>query len=307
MIDTIRLVMAGTLRDEDEIPNDFSVSFHRGEHLEGGAGETERLPRDSEQWICQEKNSGLRIGGVGRLTATWVEVSLPRLLFGWNGRCIGGQEELDAAWQKLQRYVDLVCTNVVWMKCTRLDLVWQFTGDPADFVRFHRQARHPFVRKACVEYLNQAIEFPGRNCRIRIYDKRKEQEGRPGRVVRAEVQLRGDVLRRVIGESLPPFDLDQLYCQYRSLFCMFRTGEIPDVQSIYEFVAWLQSIGWEYQGLDAVEVATRHKAARTRRRWRTLVANATLREGSKMSWERLLPGDRLPVAVVCEVEEKPEE
>lgn len=73
--------------------------------------------------------------------------SLPRLLHGQNGKLIKNQGELDAALELLQNKAGEICDfNLLNFHFTRVNLVWHFRGDTADFILAHRHAHHVRLR-----------------------------------------------------------------------------------------------------------------------------------------------------------------
>lgn len=143
--------------------------------------------------MVQHVISGLRIGG-SDLRAEWLEVSLPRLRHGDNGRMIKDQSELNRALAMLDERILDVCEpgfDRVW-PCSRLDVVGQFIINLRDVITAHRECSHPAIRKGKVYYEGESLAFRGKERLCRIYDKIKEVTGKPGTVTRVEWQLRGD-------------------------------------------------------------------------------------------------------------------
>jgi hypothetical protein len=70
-------------------------------------------------------------------TVTSVEVSLPRVRFGTNGRLITSQVVLDEALEITDNAISEVATVPVGREFSRIDLCWQFRGDQRDWLQAH--------------------------------------------------------------------------------------------------------------------------------------------------------------------------
>ena len=227
------------------------------------------------------------------------EASLPRLLHGHNGRLIKNQGEVDAALKLLQQKADEVC-NASFLNhhYTRVDLVWQFRGDTADYILAHRNARHPRIRRGPSFYEPRSMAFKGSEMRIAIYDKVLEQSKLKGDVVRVEVQLRGGRLKEELGQGNRVVKLDFTACYeaYRRIMLGFVPSTIPKAGSIAEFLAIGEREGWESGGIPAFEIYTRGMCRRQVDRIRRDIA-AFRPEHFKIDWSQLLPADGPPEVV----------
>lgn len=125
----------------------------------------------------------------------------------------------------------------------RVDLVWQFAGDPALYANAHRNCLHPMIRKPVVDYGNNGLAWNGSQVTIRMYDKLLEQTKNTGNVIRVEVQLRGKKLRQVLANDAPVTKLDfaTCYTRYRSIVQKFQPQPAPDVRDSIDLLAYAQA------------------------------------------------------------------
>ena len=138
-----------------------------------------------------------------------IEVSLSRVLFGHNGCLISRQTDITNALKKVDELLDKVsqCANPQ-RTFKRVDLVWQFKGDPAVFAGAHSNCRHPMIHTPTADHGNNGLEWKGSQIKILMYDKLLKQNRRLGNVVRLEVQFRGRPLTKLLGKGSPVTDLD---------------------------------------------------------------------------------------------------
>jgi hypothetical protein len=225
--------------------------------------------------------------------------SLPRLLYGHNGKLIKDQAELDNALELLQAKGDEI-GNLTHSghHFTRVDLVWQFRGDPARFVLAHRHARHPRIHSDPVQYASRSLALEGSEMRISIYDKTLERFKRNGDVVRVEVQLRGDRLKEELGakKRVTKLDFSDCYRAYRRILLGFCPPAIPEVGSIGNFLAIGEREGWQAAGIPAFDLYTADLGQRQRRRLQRQMA-ASRPTVHQIDWAQLLPADGPPDAV----------
>jgi hypothetical protein len=288
--------------------------------------------------------TGLRGEGPAEYVIKFVEVSLPRLLYGRNSMLIWSQRELYKALSKMCALLNEVLESGWSLShVTRLDLVWQFFGDPGEWVRAHRLLRHPKVRTrptaeyqvaskivqdkvgvaegwskvSGVEYHGTSgLVFQGREFLIRIYDKQRDESRSPGRVVRVELQLRGQTLKELVdrcagsskyvgldgkdrvylslGGRTFDLDFDELYAYYREQCLKFEPQQEIKAGSVYELLALLEAQDIRLSnGASPLEVFLASKSKATRSRVRKGVSAAKPLCFS-FSWLELLPGNSIP-------------
>ncbi|MCG3777124.1 MAG: hypothetical protein JW395_4000 [Nitrospira sp.] len=306
MLDTIRLKPNRLFHQDitDHLPDGWKSAdtlYNRSVTRNSGTAGCNRI-------LLTHKLTGMRVGG-SRSTATWLEVSLPRLLHGHNGRLIANQKELDDALAKLNNLVGQVCLpaiNKAEDKFTRVDLVLQFRDNPAAFKAAHRNCRHSWIRREAGEYDGESIYWKGADMTVRIYDKQLEQRGQPGNIVRVEVELRREALKKAFFgmRDSPEFEWRELtslsfgrcYEVYREIMCGFRPARLRRMSSMAEFLAMADQAGWKWEGVPAFDLWRIDKCAHHVRRVRKEMAR--LRPHiHHIDWEVLLPEDEFPPLV----------
>lgn len=217
------------------------------------------LAESEREWVAfQHEATGLRLFGnpTGEDGGTWLatkaEVSLPRLVHGSNGVLLKDQEEIDLALEKMR---DLASSLVVpgredftrFGSFSRVDLVWQFSGQTSHWISDLSNSYHPSCRRAKVTYEGESIHFPAVGRHLRIYDKSKESKGARGEVVRCELQLSKKPLVQCLGNGDPFRDevtdlhFGRAYSVYRDYLCGFEPVKRPDLGSMVDLLGYLQS------------------------------------------------------------------
>jgi hypothetical protein len=225
--------------------------------------------------------------------------SLPRLLFGHNGKLIKSQAELDAAMDLLQQNAGEICNaSFANLHYTRVDLVWQFRGDTADFILAHRHARHPRIHRDPIFYEARSMALKGSEMRITMYDKVLKEFKCQGDVVRVEIQLKGRRLMEELGNGnkVTKIDFYQCYQTYRRILLGFDPNPIATVSNIAEFLAIAERERWQSNGISAFELYTKNLSKRHLRRLQRDMA-VCRPEVFKINWAELLPADATPPAV----------
>ncbi len=108
----------------------------------------------------------------------------------------------------------------------RVDLCWQFQGEPEVFLLAHRFIKHPEIHKTKAFFEDESVNWWGREMKIRIYDKlRQKTKGEiSGQVIRVEVELRHKKLRRLFcGDKSVPLT----YIQIDRAYQIFREKNPP--------------------------------------------------------------------------------
>lgn len=250
MIDTIRWRVFGNIYDLDITDLGTAWKVYEGktyERVQTDEDTYATLPLENIRFL--HKETGLRLQGVGTANCGRIEtleVSLPKLLFGQNGRLITDQRQLDESICILRKLLGDVLgaefTKMTEAHLTRVDLVWQYRRDPAKMIEDLSKVRHPQVRKANRVYQGESVNFPGRERFLRIYDKEKEQKGRRGEVTRIELQLRGKALKDDLARkdrvTIKDLKFDTCYKAYRDFLMRFEPLKKIDLQKTIELLAW---------------------------------------------------------------------
>lgn len=235
----------------------------------------------------------------------WVECSLPRLRYGHNGRVLENQGEIDGALAELQTKLGTVAdvSDVCGWRCWRADMAWNFDLPARPLILAHSCLSVPGIHgEGTLWKGGQGVSWKGAKSRflISLYDKMRKMRV-PGSVLRAEVSLRGEHLRRHLRDK-DWRDFNALYAIYRGLM-----AGIPPIDAPVGDADWQEAVGFE-----ALETRSRilarlaHKSARTLREYRRRIEAAAAQLPSTFSWASILPADRPPRAVhVCPRETNP--
>jgi hypothetical protein len=203
---------------------------------------------------------------------------------------------------RLSRLLKQIGTQLTALRYfTRVDLVWQFRGDPAAFIMAHRNCRHRSIRKEAGSFNNNSLFWQGAEMRVSMYDKVLEQTRKPGDVVRVEVQLRGTRLKNALGdgEKVPGLDLALCYSAYREILLGFAPATLPKIGSVAELLALAERHNWTADGVRAFDLWAHQKSARQVARVRQQMA-ALRPEIHQIDWAALLPSESLPPIVDTE-------
>jgi hypothetical protein len=225
--------------------------------------------------------------------------SLPRLLHGNNGMLIKSQAELNAGRDLLQQKACEICNATFGnLHFTRVDLVWQFRGDTAGFILAHRNARHPRIRRGASFYESRSMAFKGSQMRISIYDKSREKFKHDGDIVRVEVQLKGRVLKELLGngDRVTKLDFNTCYQAYRRILLGFIPSPVTNVSTVAEFLSIAEREGWQSGGVPAFDLYTRELSPRQIRRIQKDMASCRPAV-HKIDWSELLPADGPPTPI----------
>jgi hypothetical protein len=277
MIDTVRFKVCAS-----PIKPAFGWEVQEGTRLSNSEG------RFVPWSFAVHKETGLRVQSSDGY-ASILEVSLPKLLSGHNGRLLR-PHEINMAYHAA---VDLASDVVedVRLECiTRYDLVHHFRGAMCDFLASLRGITHSKVRRKQLEYFDTGITWPGKDCLIRLYDKKMESERIAGMIQRLEFQLRGTGLRDV-WSYLGGFDPDALYEHYKLLCNGFRGSRpVPRLGSLAELLCLLEKHNVTIEGTDVVSRFINAKSRRTKYRLRAEIKAVKL-EYFNANFMEHLPGD----------------
>jgi hypothetical protein len=212
----------------------------------------ERFSTDTgKAWglLASHKHSGARIGIVGD-AVVMVEVSLPRLLFGYNYSLITSQEQIRTALSVMEGLLRqwALTPNETGdgynYQFTRIDLVLQFAipDVPASaFTQAMANMNHPSCRKKQKEWSqngrSNAAYHEGGKMQIKTYDKllRETNGERFGPVARVEIKLEGDPLKAALGPDVGVYPLElnfeECYQSYRAILLRFRSESCRGIRT----------------------------------------------------------------------------
>lgn len=328
VVDTVHFNAPHELRSEyigpeRTLPHGWEFSSHR----KTVAGDDDHY-RESETRTYKHVESGLKaVGDDVRINK--VEVSLPRVLHGSNGKLIKSDLELEDALCRALAIVREIAIPTNYepeysicepeysinsgdpddlgssdekFRFQRVDLVWQFRGNPKDFITAHFHLRHKRVRRATGHYDGQSLYWPGTGFRVCMYDKELELNKRRGDVIRVEVQIRGmPSLRKWFGfeKHLTDLRFDECYDIYRTILCEFNPSPLPEVGGLVELLAVGERNGWKHHGVGIFDLWAREKNPNYARQVKTKMAKLNLREFG-INWSELLPEQGPPEPVEVE-------
>lgn len=254
MIDTVRFTLFSA-----PFPELVPVGWQRNRRKY----EDDHTDEWREQTIFQHSGTDMRIGGVDG-QASWLEVSLPKILHDSNGYLLR-PAEINLAYRSALDLALDVLEVCVPEKITRYDLVHHFRGLASEFIASLYGLKHRAVRNKCVAFFDTGIEWPGTQTRIRLYDKKAEQDGVSGMTQRLEFQLRKKALRD-IWSAQKGFDCEALYRQYKDLCGGFARRRIPRMGTLAEVLCWLKENNVVINGIDPVErvLSSKGKVSRWR-------------------------------------------
>ena len=224
------------------------------------------------------------------------EFSLPKLLFGHNGRLLTSQTEIDDSLDKCAGILSTIARvpDVTEWDVRRVDMAWNFDRPALPLIMAHAPLRVPgILHGATLHNGEEGVSWRGGKSHkmITLYDKARQMHV-PGSVLRAEVSLRAEQLLRYLpGESWHSFKL--LYIIYRALLLT-----IPPIQAPTKAASFPEAIG-----LESPETRARilgrlaHKPIRTFRRYRQQIEAAAAQLEQTFSWAEILP-ENAPSAAV---------
>lgn len=227
-----------------------------------------------------------------------VTCSLPKLLWGHNGRLIATQAELTAALRFLWDAANAVATVPPLEQWTpkRLDLSCQFAGlDRAHVIDALASHIFPGVRKPPMHQAGHGV-FWGRNSSrfgVLVYDKARQMRVN-GDALRIEIKLAGNELRRLRGRDWRSFD--QLWAAYRE-----QVVKLPDLPALGDGKGWPEAVGrFVPQQLHEVVLAAVGLKERSHREARRRIRLGAGKFGKTLCFAELLPVSAPPPPVTVE-------
>lgn len=244
-------------------------------------------------------DSGLRVcvDAAGK-TIEWVGCSLPRLLYGHNGRVLANQGELDEALAKFHAELNRIAyvTPVDRWQPWRVDLAWNFDLLARPLVSAHAGLRVPGILAGATLHPDvNGVSWRGWRSRfmVTLYDKARQMRV-PGSILRPEISLRGKELRRRLTGDWRSFP--ELWRVYRSIM-----ASIPPIERLAVAAGWPEAVGMEsMETRQRILGRLAYKPAATFRRYRKRVEASAAGLSESFSWADVLPVDGPPPPVVCQ-------
>lgn len=207
---------------------------------------------------------------------TTVEASLPRVLFGCNGRIIRDDTQLTKAIDRLWEILDAITIpGSRRAALSRLDLVLHLPYAPERLLPVLRHSKSLYVRRETVTYNTTSVVFPGANIRITAYDKMAEMKLGTGTFTRIEVQLRKTpAIKAHIGHrDLHSLTFGECYRAYRHIVLNFKLPSEP-AQKYSEalLLAICSHHGFTALGIPVMDWALQDQPKTKRRQLETKVA-----------------------------------
>jgi hypothetical protein len=245
-------------------------------------------------------SSGIRVRTDGSGDAIlWAEASLPRLIFGHNGRVLESQRQINEALNKLRDKLSIfaLIPPVSQLQAGRVDIAWNFSVLPRPLIMAHGYLRVPGIRMGPTRFADDnGISWRGARSQIvlTMYDKSKQMHV-PGSVLRVELSLRSHRLReRFAGTSWQ--SLDKLWEVFREIL----SGIVP-IQTVRQARNWIEAVAPESPEIRGrILSRLEQKSERTRRRYAQGLEAAAARIGDPFSWGEFLPVGAPPSPVQVE-------
>lgn len=228
-----------------------------------------------------------------------VECSLPKLLYGYNGRLISTPEEMARALGLLWDQVSTIAEvpDLGDWKPNRVDLVWQVEGvEAGKVIDALGQYRFPGIQNPPLHVSGQTVTWKGAKSRfvVSAYDKAKQMRVE-GDVLRLEVRLCGQILRKYLaGKNWRHFA--DLYAIYREV--IMSLPELPKASTQH---SWLSAVV-EICGVEAAErvVLVMARNPETLRKYRRAIHTINAKLPAPICWAELFPADGPPSPVTVE-------
>ena len=203
----------------------------------------------------KHKKTGLSI--TKKDQGTYVEVSLPRLLFGTNSRLITSQSQITDALQMADALVSTIATpRIPQRQFLRVDLAWQILGNIDKFIFALFGYSYAGIQKPGTIYQHETIQWSSDSMSVKVYDKMREMKkwrAQNGYVLRLELTLRKAKLRKLFGvEQLEELNFSQCYQIFRNHFLMLFPRALPKIRKKTDIYALAIKYKWEIDGLPAI-------------------------------------------------------
>ncbi len=283
MIDTVKFQQPRSHRENVSRRN-WVVQTVMRETVDPDGFEDERL---AHQRGCH-KTDGIKFFG-NRDQIVLVEASLPRVLFGSNGKLLKSQSNINAALRKLDRMLGKISHRSENARAfKRVDLVWHVPGSCSEFILAHQNVAHPRVRKATCTYDKQSITWNGSALRLMLYDKSQKEIQKKGSFVRVEAQLRGHVLDEYLDKSFGELDFAVAYRFLRRLVLQLEPAVTPVVSGMVSLLANCSRLPAPSGQVHPVEAYLQGLTKRRRTTLRSEIRSHSY-ESRVVRWAELLP------------------
>ena len=242
------------------------------------------------------KTTGVRI----TLRDGWLyaQASLPRVLFGTNRKMVFTPKQLSEALAKTLRLLKRILSiHGSKMEFTRVDLVWQIRINTKRFLYAHQNLRHPELHSLPVSYHGESLLWRGTGMSISAYDKVLKETGKRGHVMRVEVRLTKEKLKRELGKGVYPMGLDLAECYrcFREKILRFVPKPVLRLTKKTDFYALAAQEKWAINGVPVIDLLLDELDQTVARRIRRAIAGHQL-TAYRIFWRRLLR-KRLPSKV----------
>lgn len=229
----------------------------------------------------------------------WAEASLPRLLFGHNGRVLEDQNQINKALTALCDEVSILALVPPGsrLQAGRVDIAWNFALLARPLIMAHGYLRVSGIRKGPTRFPDDTgISWRGARSEVVLtfYDKCKEMHV-PGSVLRVELSLRNKRLDKLLPDgSWQRFD--KLWEVLREVL-----GGIAPIQSVQQARNWIEAVAAESPEVRGrILSRLEPKSERTRRRYAQCLEAAAARVDHPFSWSHFLSEDGPPSVVHVE-------
>ncbi len=314
MIDTVRFTISAALRPGLNILSNLPAPWK----AKACGDYTDDLLTQEIVLICEP--IGLRVyGNASRLNA--VEVSLPKILHGHNGRLIKNAEELETAFAYLEYILASLLTSLPpntrlipvgkerTPDChyTRVDMPWQFTADVGVRMTL-ANARHDKIRSYPSSFKGgQTIHLKGSFLEICAYDKVREMKlikEYPHEIDRVEFRVKNRALSEIY-----PFSDGTGYTHLTFAWCLETMRRIAEEthanlppaggNGIHQFIADLDS---ELPAKNILEryIVSQELKRETARKFKNRVEQLRRPVQHGRSFSELFPKGEWPVPIEVE-------
>jgi hypothetical protein len=232
---------------------------------------------------------------------TKIECSLPRVLFGHNGRLIENQMQFTIALQRLMAALSkLMAVPAIeaWFPW-RIDFTWNYAFHISSraLIRAHSSLLIPSIRnEPTLHKGGQGIAWLGAKSRIKVMLYLKSLKMKQlGDILRGEISLCGDqLIHYLAGRDWK--DWLVLWSIYYQIM-----ASIPPVVRPMQCEDWQEALGQEsIEVQDRVLARLAHKSRKTLRRYRQRVQAAAANPAKNFSWAEILSPDGPPKPVHVE-------
>lgn len=313
MIDTVRFGLLGTWNsdpfvgpikghcDLGDYPYHCFEVFTNNRQKRRGSGAAEGEP----QVFAVDRMLGMRIEGT-REGPEWLEVSLPRLVYGSNGHLLTNDEEITRALGRLVYHLHQVARDARLIQLRRLDLCWQFEIDCGAYLRAASGLSWGLCRQTPMVYPGESVTWRGTGSSLCLYDKGLEAEREAGGPLRAEVRFKTKADCAVRGfRWAEDLAFSRCYAAYRAELLKVPTVRLVDQHTLRGsptlpgYLAVLEQAGARLGDELAADWYLARVPDRTRRRLRAEMARQRGLGWVEVDWASRLPENGPPEAVHC--------